>query len=62
MATTSSEGRGGGEGKGEQTVFTKIINREIPADIVHEDEQVFKLFITFTHATISSVVLELGIS
>lgn len=23
----------------EETLFTKIINREIPADIVHEDEQ-----------------------
>jgi len=27
-----------GEVMGEETIFTKIINREIPADIVYEDE------------------------
>jgi histidine triad (HIT) family protein len=25
---------------GEPTIFDKIINREIPADVVHEDEHV----------------------
>ena len=28
---------------GQDTIFTKIINRDIPADIVHEDDQVVLL-------------------
>ena len=53
-SSATPTGGGGGGGKGEQTIFNKIINREIPADIVHEDEQVFKVFITCTHETILS--------
>ena len=29
------------------TIFSKIINREIPADIVYEDEKVLRAYISF---------------